>query len=203
MQAAFLKLLLLSSTLSLGAPWSYAKRLDCENYEGRQRQMKLQEVVLASVVAKQVGRPLEATFLQPTSQTNVVPVLSLPSPTRANKQPAYPLPVTATYLSSPVVEPDDQMVVGLSLGSVLSAGSAQQSVNQEGVRDEAAKRDAAKGDAAKQNSRSQQTLTEDAVRRRTAGGKRDIESAGGSGNGSTASGSADGPSRRTPAQENW
>lgn len=119
------------------------------------------------------------------------------------KQPAYSPSVTVMHLSSPRVELDNQIVAGLSLGSVLSAGSAQQSVDQEGLRDEAAKRDAANGDVAKQNSRSQQTVNKDAQPARKVEGKSNIKSAGGGGNGSTASGSADGPSRRPPAQENW
>jgi hypothetical protein len=119
-------------------------------------------------------------------------------------QPADSLPAMAMPSDSLGVEAHEQMVVvGLSLGSVLSAGSAQQSVNQEGVRDEAAKRGAAKGDDAKQKSRSHQTLNKDAKPAQNVEGKSNIESASGSGNGSTASGSAGGPSRRTPAQESW
>jgi hypothetical protein len=118
-------------------------------------------------------------------------------------RPAHSLPIVAMHLSSPGVEPHDQIVGGLSLDFVLSAGSAQQSVNQEGVRDKPAKQDAAKGDSEKQNSQSEQTRNKDARPTGSVRGKSNIEAVGESGNGSTASGSAEGPFRRPPVQENW
>jgi mannitol-specific phosphotransferase system IIBC component len=119
------------------------------------------------------------------------------------ERPARSLFVMAMHFNSPGVELHDQIVAGLSLDSVLSAGNAQQSVNQEGVRDKPAEHDAANTDATKQNSRSQQTLNKSARPAPNLEEKSNIESAGESGNGSTASGSADGPLRRTPAKENW
>jgi hypothetical protein len=118
-------------------------------------------------------------------------------------RPTHSPPGMAMHLSSPGVKSHVQIVAGLSLGAVLSAGSAQQSVNQEGLRDEAAKHNAAKGDAAKQSSRRQQILNEGTKSTRNGEGKSNIESAGESGNGFTASGAASRPLRRTPAQENW
>ena len=191
MQTAFSKLLLLPPTLPLVAPLSQARFLAFDNCGVHQWQMNMRRIAVSSVAPKQMGLLRQAAFLQSTSKAASVPGCLQQNTDHANKWCVFSRPLTANHVSSQEVEPHDQIVGGLSLGSVLSAGSAQQSVNQESVRDKPAKQDAAKEDSEKKNSQSRRTRDEDAMPTGKFGGTSNIEAVGESGNGSTASGATE------------
>lgn len=169
--------------VALVSPACHAQRLESSKLIGEKLLSVPQQVAAALTLRLQHASLLDPARLEHFLQPSFVrrPFVSLF------------LELTPSQADHPRKDTLDGALIGFGLGSILSAGNAQQAVNQEGQKEELVKQQKARQESAANNGTDQEAE----------GRKSSTKASGESGKGTTASGPGRSRSAVPPAPVNW